>query len=148
MLGAWQISPGLGFTSMFGAFSGVLPNVSVSDAQGVSESGTGAVATFTISLSAPASPHGVTVNYSTASGTAQVGSDFTSTSGTLILDPGVTTGVVTVPILDDGLDEPDETFLLNIAANLGIITRAQGSDNITSNRCGPMSDNLPPRRRA
>jgi len=52
----------------------------------------------------------VTVDYATANGTATAGLDYTATNGTLTFAAGETNQTVTVPILNDGLVEPTETF--------------------------------------
>lgn len=120
VLGAWDVSGGLGFTAIFGAFPAVPPNVSINETSTINEGG-GSV-NFTISLSSSAAPHKVTVNYATADGTATQGSDYTSIAGTVTFEPGVTARVISVPILDDALDEVDETFKMNIlSASPGII---------------------------
>ena len=54
----------------------------------------------------------VTVNYATSNGTAIAGQDYTATSGTLTFDGGQTSKTVTIPITNDGVFEPDETFNL------------------------------------
>src|SRR6185503_4739104 len=64
------------------------------------------------------------VKYLTSDGTAQKGVDYTETTGSVIFEPGVTTRTVEVPILNDNLDEVDETFTFTISPNLGILTRA------------------------
>ncbi|HEY0170961.1 MAG TPA: Calx-beta domain-containing protein [Pyrinomonadaceae bacterium] len=97
------------------------PSLSVADLTGptaVNEfAGT---ATFTVTLSA-ASGQTVTVNYATANGTATAGAggaqgDYSAVSGTITFVPGETTKNVGVPITNDALDEPDETFFLNLSA--------------------------------
>jgi YD repeat-containing protein len=94
-------------------------------------------ATFTVSLSNP-STSTVTVNFTTANGTAIAGSDYTATSGTLTFAPGETSKTVSVAILDDSLYEGStaETFLLNLSsptnATLG-----------TSSAIGMIADNDP-----
>lgn len=129
VLGAWDVSGGLGFTAIFGAFPAVPPNVSINETSTINEGG-GSV-NFTISLSSSAAPHKVTVNYATADGTATQGSDYTSTAGTVTFEPGVTTRVISVPILDDALDEVDETFKMNIlSASPGIIIAGQSTATI------------------
>eukprot|EP00232_Nephroselmis_pyriformis_P022302 CAMPEP_0182866928 /NCGR_PEP_ID=MMETSP0034_2-20130328/8450_1 /TAXON_ID=156128 /ORGANISM="Nephroselmis pyriformis, Strain CCMP717" /LENGTH=894 /DNA_ID=CAMNT_0024999261 /DNA_START=354 /DNA_END=3038 /DNA_ORIENTATION=- len=57
----------------------------------------------------------VTVDYFTEEGTADAGSDFTETKGTLTFKPGVESQVIKVPITDDDQYEPDETFTVNLA---------------------------------
>ena len=126
VLGAWDASGGSGFDATFGAFPSVPPNVSINKTSTINEGG-GSV-DFTISLSSSAAPHRVVVKYETADGTAIQGSDYTSTLGTVTLEPGVTTKVFSVPILDDALDENDETFKVNIrSASPGIITAGQST---------------------
>jgi chitinase len=56
-----------------------------------------------------------TVDYATTDGTATAGSDYTSTSGTLTFTAGETSKTVNVPILDDSLNEADETFTLTLS---------------------------------
>jgi beta-glucosidase len=57
----------------------------------------------------------VTVDYSTADGTATAGHDYTAASGTLTFAPGETEKMVTLTSIDDSVDEPNETFDLNLA---------------------------------
>jgi hypothetical protein len=61
----------------------------------------------------------VTVNYATSNGTAIAGQDYTATSGTLAFDGGQTSKTVTIPINNDGLPEPDETFNLILSDATG-----------------------------
>lgn len=134
ILGAWDATVGSGFTGIFGAFPAFPPNVSVNDSAAINE--TAGTANFTISLSA-ATSHRVTVKYSTADGTAQKGADYTETTGSVIFEPGVTTRMFEVPILNDNIDEVDETFTFTISPNLGILTRAQSTITL-------LDDDLPP----
>jgi Calx-beta domain len=86
---------------------------------------------FTISLSAP-SGKPITVNYTTADGTAIAGSDYAATNGTLTFAPGETSKTVSVQVIGDTLDEFDETFGLNLAdANYATITVNLGLATIT-----------------
>lgn len=124
ILGAWNISPGINFSALMGAFPASPPNVSLSDSTTVSESG--GTASFTVSLSAPTN-HRVTVNFSTISGTALDGLDYTNSPGAITLEPGVISGSFSIPIINDELDEPDETLTVKIIPNLGILTRSQST---------------------
>jgi hypothetical protein len=91
------------------------PTVSVNDVT-VTEGNTGTTdATFTVSLSYSADTD-VTVHYATADGSATAGSDYTATSGDLVIPAGQTAGTVTVPVLGDRLAEPTETFALNLSS--------------------------------
>ena len=56
-----------------------------------------------------------TVDYATADGTATAGEDYTATSGTLTFGPGESLKTVSVPVLDDALDEGEETFTLRLS---------------------------------
>jgi hypothetical protein len=135
ILGAWDLTGGLG---IFGAFPAFPPNVSINQSTTVGEGDSGGGANFTISLSSTAAPHQVIVKYATADGTATQGSDYTNTNGTVTFAPGVTTKIISVPIINDVIDEFDETFTLNIqSASPGIITRVQSTATI-------LDDDLPP----
>ncbi|MFN9173872.1 MAG: Calx-beta domain-containing protein, partial [Synechocystis sp.] len=68
---------------------------------------------YTVSLSNPSS-QSITVQYATANGTALEGSDYTSVAGTLTFNPGVTSQTVTIPILNDSINEANETFTLTL----------------------------------
>ena len=69
---------------------------------------------FTVTLSgSPEDP--VTVDFSTASGTAAAGTDFLPTAGTLTFQQGVTARTITVYVLSDAIAEPSETFFVNLA---------------------------------
>ncbi|MCP3980910.1 MAG: DUF11 domain-containing protein, partial [bacterium] len=74
----------------------------------------GAELVFTVALSA-ASEFDVTVDYQTDDATAIAGLDYTAVAGTLSLPAGTTSATVAVPVLDDALDEHDETLLLSLA---------------------------------
>ena len=85
--------------------------LSVSDAS--AEEAEGASLNFTVTLSQALSEM-VTVNYRTSDGTARAGSDYRATSGWLYFGPGQTEKTVTVPVLDDELDEGSETLTLTV----------------------------------
>lgn len=71
--------------------------------------------TFTVSLSS-ASSQEITVDYVTADGTANSGSDYTAiTTTTLTFNPGVTTQTIDVAVSGDTLVESDETFTVNLS---------------------------------
>ena len=72
---------------------------------------TTALATFTVSLSAP-STQPVTVTYATADGTATQGQDYVATSGTLTFAPGQTQQTITVSVTADPTNTTDETFFV------------------------------------
>jgi hypothetical protein len=73
---------------------------------------------FTLFLTSTSTSE-ITVQYATANGTATAGTDYTAASGTVTFPPGAGTAQVTVTVLADGLDEPDETFTLNLSNPVG-----------------------------
>ncbi|MDD1463724.1 SBBP repeat-containing protein, partial [Dolichospermum sp. ST_sed5] len=71
--------------------------------------------TYTVTLS-NTSTRAVTVNYATADGTAKAGLDYSNTTGSLTFNPGVKTQVINIPILNDALNEANETLNLNLTS--------------------------------
>jgi hypothetical protein len=71
-------------------------------------------ATFVVTFSPPAASNG-TVDYATFDQTATAGADYTPTSGKLAFSKGQTSLEIRVPVLDDSLTEPAETFRLQLA---------------------------------
>ncbi|MCC7376140.1 MAG: hypothetical protein IT581_15890, partial [Verrucomicrobiales bacterium] len=67
-----------------------------------------------VTLSNP-SPIEVGVDYATLSGTATSGRDFSPTQGHLQFAPGTTNATIIVPILDDALAEPTESFTVRLS---------------------------------
>ena len=90
--------------------------LSVADAR--ANEGAGASAAFEVSLSNAAAGT-VTVDYATADGTAKAGADYTATSGRLTFAAGETSKTVNVPVLDDAVDEGEETFTLRLSNATG-----------------------------
>jgi CSLREA domain-containing protein len=116
------------------------PTLSISDTPAVTEGNTGSVnATFTVTLGA-ATTFTVTVVVRTADGTAIAGSDYTATGPTtLTFSPGgALTQTFAVPVLGDTVDEPNETFLVNLtdAAN-ATIADSQGVGTINDDDGAP-----------
>jgi len=75
---------------------------------------------FVVSLNY-ASASKVTVKFATANGTATSGrnGDYTATSGTLTFNPGETSKVVSVSVVNDTLVEADETFFVKLSSASG-----------------------------
>ena len=105
------------------------PSFSIADAS-VGES-TGA-ATLTISLQ-PAASASTAVSWATADGTATAPADYTASSGTVLFAAGVTSKAVTVPVTDDAVDDPDETFSVTLSGPIGaaVISIISGSATVT-----------------
>ncbi len=88
------------------------PGLAVADAEAAEASG--AALAFAVTLSR-ASASGVTVDYATSNGSALAGVDYTATSGTLAFLAGETTKTVSVPVIDDDIDEGSETLTLALS---------------------------------
>ncbi|HEX8151439.1 MAG TPA: Calx-beta domain-containing protein [Pyrinomonadaceae bacterium] len=78
----------------------------------------GVKATFTITRTG-STAGGVTVNYSTANGTATAGSDYTAVSNPITFAEGETSKTFDVSITNDSLDEPDETVIVSLTPGFG-----------------------------
>ena len=88
-------------------------------------------ATFTIAL-APLNAFPVTVNYATADGTADAGSDYTAiTSGSITIPAMSASATFSVPVIDDRGIEGDETFTVRLTSTsrgaLGTATTAMAT---------------------
>ena len=98
---------------------GGLPLLAVSDAsQFEGDSGT-TVLSFGIGLNAPAGVGGVSIEFTTADGTATAGSDYVAASGTATIAEGATSTTVAVTINGDTTSEAAETFFLRATSATG-----------------------------
>jgi hypothetical protein len=123
---AATIADGQGVATIFNDDA---PAITIGDVS-VTEGNSGAQdAVFTLNLSQSA-PFTASVNYGAASGTAAAGVDFGTVGGTVNFPPGTTTQTVAVPVLGDFVDEPTETFFVNLSGPVNAILadgQAQGS---------------------
>jgi Calx-beta domain len=117
------------------------PGISITDVT-ITEGNSGTVtATFQVNLSAP-STQPVTVTFSTANGTANAGTDYVGTSGTITFDPGGTTKTITVVVEGNNTLELDKTFVVNLtSATTGFIADGHGVGTIV-NDDGPLPQML------
>ena len=92
-----------------------LPNLSINDVT-LNEGNAGTTnATFTVSLSAPAGPGGVSFDIATANGSATGGTDYVSQSLTgQTIPAGSSNYTFTVLLNGDTLNEASETFFVNV----------------------------------
>lgn len=106
------------------------PTISIADLS-MAEGNDGVTSfTFTVKLSKPAPAGGVSVDYSTADGTAEAGFDYAATLGTLFIPEGETSGTITVEVFGNTRREGDETFFLDLSNVIGaslVDTRAVGT---------------------
>ena len=103
----------------------------------VSTSENAGMANFTVTL-APVSGATVTVAYSTVAGTATAGTDFTPKTGTLTFLAGESTKTISIPILQDTVNEADENYTVQLASPTGAtIATATGTGTITDDDAAP-----------
>src|SRR5207247_2408934 len=128
-----------------------IPSLSINNVT-VTEGDSGTTnANFTVTLS-PASGRAVTVNYATADGTATAPSDYVAIPTTaLTFNPSETTKTITVAVNGDIVDEPNETFTVNLfnptnatlagATGTGTIIDDDGPPTVTLSLSGsPMAE--------
>ena len=100
------------------------PAISVHDASAKERAGEIA---FRVSLHAP-SGRPVAVKYRTEEGTAKPGEDYGDTDGTVTLEAGQTAATIRVRLLNDTLEEPDETFTVRLMELENELTHAELAD--------------------
>ena len=94
--------------------------------------------TFAVTLSG-AADQPVTVNYSTANGSATAPSDFTAVTGELLtFSPGETTRFITITINGDTVAEADESFSVNLFnASNAMIADGSATGLLLNDDAGP-----------
>ncbi|MFM6038159.1 MAG: beta strand repeat-containing protein, partial [Sphaerospermopsis kisseleviana] len=99
---------------------------------------------YTVSLS-NSSTQTITVQYATSNETAQAGSDYTSTTGTLTFNPGVTSQVINIPIFNDAINEANESFTLTLRnpTNATLGTSQTATTTITDTLSAAATTTLP-----
>ena len=98
----------------------------------------GGTAHFTVTLST-ALPYTASVVATSASNTAVSPADFTPVNSTLLFTPGVTSLVVPVTTIADGLDEVTETFAINLgSAQAAVIADSVAVGTISDNDASPL----------
>ena len=105
------------------------PLLSISDVI-ISEGDTGqTIAEVAVNLSSE-SGQTVTVDFISAENSATEGTDYQSSSGTLTFAPGTTEQTISVAILNDLIDEDDESFFLNLSSSVNA-TISDGQSLVT-----------------
>src|SRR5581483_7290508 len=109
-----------------------------------SASETGSSALITVTLSNPSAVN-VSVQYATSNGTASAGKDYTTTSGTLTIPAGQTSGSFSVPILDDNaVNEPNpETVNLTLSNPQNATLGSQSQSKLAISEDSDGGSNLP-----
>jgi large repetitive protein len=137
---ALTLSAGTGYTvGIPNAASGTilnddLPNLTINDVTGAEGNSGTTNFTFTASLSAPAGPGGVTFDIATANGSAVGGTDYVTQSLTgQTIPAGSSSYTFSVAVNGDALNEPNETFFVNVTnAVNAIVVDGQGIGTITN----------------
>ena len=114
------------------------PELSIDDAS-VTEGAEGesVTLTFTVTLD-PAATLPVTVDWKTADGTAEAGTDYTAGNGSLTFNTGDETKTITVRVTGDDTDEPNETFTVTLTnASGATFGDATGTGTITDDDDAP-----------
>ena len=111
----------------------ILPTVSVADTT-VAEGDFGSTTAVLNVILSSASGRPVSVDYITATETAQAGSDYVPTSGTVHFDPGSILQTINVDVLGDTTPEPNETFTVRLSNPVNAaIQRSQAKATIIDN---------------
>lgn len=111
-----------------------LPNLTINDVT-ANEGNAGTTNfTFTVSLSAPAGPGGVTFSIATANGSATGGVDYVAQSlAGQTIPAGSSTYTFTVQVNGDTLNEPSETFFVNVTGVINaVVVDGQGVGTIVN----------------
>ena len=118
------------------------PSVTISNITVTEGTGAAVMASFTIKASPrPGNCCPLQVHWATAPGTATSPADFTTSSGNVTLTRANSQRVVSVPVVGDASDEPNETFVVNLSnltGSPGAIGDAQGVATITDDDNPPV----------
>ncbi len=111
-----------------------LPNLAINDVTAAEGNAGTTNFTFTVSLSAPAGPGGVTFDIGTANGTATAGVDYVANSLTgQTIPAGSSTYTFTVQVNGDTLNEATETFFVNVTNVVNaVVVDGQGVGTISN----------------
>ena len=110
------------------------PRVSIGDTRVVE----GATAMFDVTVVGARSAT-ITVNFETTDDLAVAGEDYRSSSGQLTFAPEDPSGRIAVAVLDDTLDEPEETFLVVLSSPVGAeLSDAEGTATIIDDDGSPV----------
>ena len=100
-------------TNVTGTTGGATPpTILIADSEGFEGAETSVDFAVTLDRASSAT---VTVDYGTSAGTATAAQDYTTTSGTVTFVPGDTAETISVPIIDDNVDDGGETFTVTLS---------------------------------
>src|ERR1044071_9377129 len=107
-----------------------LPTLSINDASVVEGNSGTTNMLFTVSVS-PVSGQAITLNFATANGSALAGSDYLATNGSMVINAGLASQAIAVPVIGDTLNESNETFFVNVSGVVNAsVGRAQATGTI------------------
>ena len=106
-----------------------VPSIAIANVS-VAEGNVGNTANVTVTLSA-ASTQDISVNYTTADGTASNGSDYSATVGSLLFVAGETSKTISIPVLGDVNIESDENFTVALATPTNATLSANATATVT-----------------
>ena len=135
------IADGTGIATI--ANDDAVPALSIDSVSAVEGNSGTAEATFTVSLSNPSS-QAITVDYSTADGTAAGGSDFVAATGQVSFAPGQTEQTITLLVNGDTGHEEDETFSVTLVSPTNAILSQGSAVSTIVNDDAPPSPPPPP----
>ena len=92
--------------------STVTSQLSINDITVVEGQNSNAILTVTVNNP---STQPISVNYTTAPINATANVDYTSKTGTITIAPNTVTATISIPILNDNLNEPDEAFTVTLS---------------------------------
>ncbi|MDB6123972.1 MAG: hypothetical protein JWQ71_2965 [Pedosphaera sp.] len=95
-----------------------LPTISINDVSLVEGNSGTTNALFQVTLSEPGSDT-ISVDFTTLDGTAIGTEDYTPTNGTLAFLPGETNKTISIEVIGDSYNEPDETFFITLSVPMG-----------------------------
>ncbi|WP_071191885.1 Calx-beta domain-containing protein [Trichormus sp. NMC-1] len=122
-----------------------LVTINLSDNQTIVEGRTSSQnVSYTVTLS-DTSNQTITVQYATSNGTAIAGQDYTGKTGTLTFNPGVTSRVINIPIVNNFINEANETFTLSLTSptNASLGTKTSATTTITDTLVASVTTTLP-----
>jgi predicted extracellular nuclease/Ca2+-binding RTX toxin-like protein len=119
--GGVTITDGSGTGTITNDDAAPLPFVSVADASVVELDSGNNEMVFIVTLSEAPTSGTISVDFTTADGSAFALEDYTSTSGQVVFGVGETSKEIHVPVFGDTTFEPDETFTVTLSSPSGAI---------------------------
>ncbi|HBB95280.1 MAG TPA: hypothetical protein DC054_07795 [Blastocatellia bacterium] len=128
---------GIQSTVTFDILDDDAPALTINDVQVVEGNAGTTNATFTVSLTHTYFQD-ESVDYTSAAGTAQSGTDYQPASGTLVFLAGQTSKTITVLVNGDTTQEPDETFFVQLSNSNNVsILKSKGTATIINDDAPP-----------